>query len=434
MSGDAYGSGADAGSATRELAPLTFVLHRPYFDLQAPLSPTAASTTVFAPLHRYRDLEAGEPLLGVAGTVPPAFRTSLLRQSGLSAYASIAPGEADPSVRTPEWEALCECTARYRSLPLERQALVAALWGSLGFHGLVLKHAQEFTNQELAGSRAARLLALTVSLSRSMVGAFDAETLERLFAHAPRTASERFIAGQRLAFQRGRVMRDPAALSHVLAELRQFVDADRDDSFRGRLRKGQVLLVASFFPFLVGDHSALVARRQEALEAAFALTPTNVTETVVARAHIVAVLEHSAWQEAERRDGESADSFTAFTLRVEPTHVPARMRLANSLSAQGLLDAAAGEFLRAARVGPPGTALCFYHAGKSLEAAGAIEQAVDAYARALAIEATPALVARVRRLGEILADPALSDWCTAAAGTESPVSDLRTSYDQARHR
>jgi tetratricopeptide (TPR) repeat protein len=397
------------------VSSLVVAFQRPYFDLEQPLG---GPLSAWAPLHRFRSIGAGEPLLGISGTVMPSFRVSLRRESG-AACALTDPRETRAKTGSAAWERLCGLTDDFPSLAGPSRALVAELWSALGFHGLILEHVAPPPKRDLADHGWARRLALVRSLTVAATSGVDVAELERIEAAAPRSAPERFTAVQRLALHYSITGPDPVRLAAAVDAMRSFVEREhRADGFEARLRASQLRMMEAHAVARSRELNELIPARRAAFDSAAALGSSEVVEQLVARAHQHALAEHCARQDVELGWTESAERHTRLALRLDPADARSHLRLGRLLVRAGRVAEAGDAFLAAARHGPPGTARAYFYGGSCLAALGKTSAALQALLRSYELVQRRAVRLAVARCAADLRDQPLEQWARAPRSDE----------------
>lgn len=408
----------------------TFWLHRPYFDL-GPAE--GGSLLAQGPLHALEALRRDAPIPGTYSAQPEAFRQSLVRQTGLIAYACTEPADLDPAYRTPEWELLCDLSDRFEHLPTARQVLVARLWSNLGFQRLILRRVSPVTPEEIASSEDHGNLALVRAAARSMEQGFAQDDLVMVLRYAPPGRRDRFYAALRMALHHGNVTREADWVRQAREAMEEYIHSPHHDrsSFEYQLQLSQFYMGAGCLSLLEGNWRKLAQERTLGLELARGLCNRPGMEGAVGRYHCITVLEQLA-REIAHQDPERAGEYLDEALGLDPCHVPALLARADLLYRQGRFREAATLYVGAAHHGPPGTAVSTYMAGQCYERLGQLELACDAYLASLRVNpAGVSPLVALARIAKRLNLSSMARWCYAR-GVALHSAGLLTDEEAAR--
>lgn len=360
-----------------------------YFNLGPALSPCMYAAI---PTHAYEFAVQGEQSrIDLQRIMPPAFRSNLVRESGLRDFAVSHPGELPEELRTPEWQQLCDWVASYSTDDLARQRLTCHVLFRLGFRRLVLDLIEERPADSLREP-----------------GEFHLQRL-RDFAQYADSVGGRTPTEPRVVFETLDNPRCPLILRYsgsvfaVVYAAR--VSKSIEDAVRGRARAQEYLddILASddfsefektmlhsrfyrgvgFVPFMQGDAGGTVDDMARAEELARALHPATPWEELLARENLHACLESRSKEAFGLGQTQLGHARTEEFLALDPYDPKSHIELAESLSKQERYAEAAASYLRAARLGPLGTALAYNMAGEAFDRAGQPALAEDCFAQAL---------------------------------------------------
>jgi hypothetical protein len=326
----------------------------------------------------------------------PALRDSLVQESGLAEFAVRYPAQLPQPLRTPAWQQLCAWVAGFGEADPERQLLTALVLREVGLGQLLLDLVGE---PDLAQLRDPAAFHLAAVRARSAAPLVD----------APHCPPELRLAGALAGLTRTRRDRGPEQWSdragHALTEV---LAADRLTAFdqvvlHSRYHRGMARLA-----LLRRDPDAVA----QALSAAEALARSALAQVPwqeqVQRADLVACLTGRAVEARWLGDPGLAQQRLEAALAVDPYDPVSQLRVGCGLTRLGRFDAAAVAFLRAARLGPPATALAYRLAADCQRRTGEPAVAEDGYLQALRIDP--------------LAGPAVHGWLRTASADLAPVA------------
>jgi tetratricopeptide (TPR) repeat protein len=408
---------AAPGSAGRQLdvRPLAFELGRPYFDL----GPVAATAPLhaFEPAYAFEDLEAGDPQrLGPAMSMTAMFRQLLVHETGLHGYAASTPSDLAPDLRTPAWQHLCSLLARWHTLDHGARLSVARVMIALTFAQAACDRLNPRpSTDEIRVSRDAASLAWLSGYAQFVT----APRLERepplialVAKESPRGSLARVFAASLLVVVHSEWLRDVRTGAGWLSELQRLVDEaeglDADDEERLRIR---YRLIEARHRVAVGESDRAAATIEAARTAAERIPERSGRPGVLRREGLRRVLDSQSRIARGRNDRELALAAARSAVEIDSSDSKAHLLLGNLLFEHGDLAAAQDEFRRAAQLGPLFTGRAAFMLGVCAEHAGSLEEAADAYARALRVDPTSssAAVALVR-CATMLPFPSLREW------------------------
>jgi tetratricopeptide (TPR) repeat protein len=161
---------------------------------------------------------------------------------------------------------------------------------------------------------------------------------------------------------------------------------------------------ASFAPFLARDRAAVVADMDLSEELARAVPTSNPREEFLKAENLHACLESRSKEAFAMDDLALGHRRTEEFLALDPYDPKSNIELAESLLRQDRHREAGDAYLRAARLGPLGTAIAYSMAGECFDRAGERTLAEDCFVQALRVDPYSISAARGwRRVGS--ADP-----------------------------
>lgn len=406
----------------------TYWLLRPYFDLE----PSPAGPLMnWGPLLAYEVVVTGQPLPGTQRILIGPFRRNLVEQTGLSQYAVSHPAELPETHRTERWQHLVELTKRFTALTPRQQLYVGRLLVYLGFHTLVLRLIPRYGASEIASSPEVAALAGLRAFASNVLhhgkwDSYDPQELELVVTHAP-PGPTRFYTANTLLVYHAKVTRNLMRVRECRSIMAECLEQSRKcrESFDYLMDVSRFYRSASFLPFLEGRREQVVQEMDTAERLARELLEKAETQAqqVVARENMHPVLESRMREALWLGDWDLALERMRELVQIDPWDAKAYVELGQLLAQRGELEEATQCFLRAARYGPPGTAVAYYLAGWCYEQGEDLEQACQCYMAALRIDpegisALQGLVRCARRLGHT----PLVEWCAAHAARLESVA------------
>lgn len=365
-----------------------------YFDLGTSRSPCLYARL---PAMAFEFAEAGAyPRVDLQRVMPPAFRRNLVRESGLHAFAAERPADLPPALRTPAWERLCRWTAEFRRSDLDRQLLTANVLFRLGFHDLVLELVPEREAETLREPAEFYLHHLReMSRYTRSVGTARTAVPFRIFemAGSPRCPLHLRLRGSVIAVVfEGRLSRSvevaatwrgraEEALAEVLAG-----DGEEFTPFEKAMLESRTYRGLSFVPFLRRDHAGVALDMDRSEAVARAVPAATDWERFLRDENLHACIESRSKESFAVRDLELGHRRTVEFLAIDPYDPKSHIEMGENLLRRGRPAEAADSYLRAAGLGPLGTAIGYHMAGECFERAGRRAEAEDCYAQALRLD------------------------------------------------
>lgn len=325
--------------------------------------------------------------------LPPAFRGNLLRESGLVEFACRHPAELPADLRTAEWDQLCDWVAGFDMHDPMRQYLTSRLLFRLGFHRLVLdlvppRSAEDLSEPiEFSLYRQRDLVEYAASQGRRTV----LPTQTFAMADNPKCPLHTRLAiatsGVVFAARETRVLEDA---ERWRARAQEYLDAllasDEYSQFEKDMLHSRFYRGVGFVPFMRGDRGGTVDEMSRAEELARAVPTHDDWEEMLKRENLHACLESRSKEAFGLGDIELGHARTEEFLALDPYDPKSHIEFGESLVKQERYAEAAESYLRAARLGPLGTALAYNMAGECFDKAGEPAPAEDCFVQALRID------------------------------------------------
>lgn len=347
------------------------------------------------PLLSYQLLRDGQDGLGVQRALSGSFRANLAQQCGPGEVAVDDPRELPGDRRTPEWGELCELVDDFARMDDQVRVRVVRVLIDLAFHALVVRLVPEFDVPTVEGDPTkARLLGLR-GFARYMLmqgewQRYEPSEFVSLLSARSIPHPVRFAAANILLIYHARVTRNIGMVRSCREQMEQSLHhLSSPHSFAADMYTSRFYRAASYLPFLAGHRAQVTFEMQKAEDLARDLLgrATSGAERIVAEENIHPVLESRA-REAQWLGDRDLAYTRIKELRdvIDPWDAKVRLEHAELLAAHGEWQAAAKEFVAAAELGPPGTAIAWTMAGECYMRLGFTSEATCAYLAALRLD------------------------------------------------
>jgi tetratricopeptide (TPR) repeat protein len=374
MNGWAYDYGRVGVSAP---SWLTFQVHRPYFD--GALSPVTAiqarGPVLAARLFARRDPAA--PRFSM--TMPASYRRLLIEESRLAQYQVTTPADLPAELASPDWALMAGAFGRRCELDgADRAGLVLWLVAAC-LPGAVLEVVPADLAQAACASEndaLAQYARATALFQREGLSAATAAAYAPLVGEPQATVAHlQALAGW--AHHLARHAKDDSQVPRYQALARELCE-----KLAGTLPEFH----AAVWHARLALREAMSAERHGALDEAWRLlgsaqdaltsaAPAGEDDHEVARELTRRLIDRRVEIAVRRGDTAAEDAALAEGIALDPYCVKIRMQAAQAAERRGELEAALAGYLRAARLGPFGTAFALLHAAQAARRLGHAELA-----------------------------------------------------------
>ncbi|MER5638005.1 hypothetical protein ABT095_13730 [Kitasatospora sp. NPDC002227] len=393
-------------------------MHAAYFNLGESKSPGLyANLPTLAFQHAERGLHPG---VNFQRLMPPAFRTNLIRESGLHEFAVAHPADLPAHLRTPAWDTLCGWIEDFHTFTAERQHQVAGVLFRLGFAKLLQELLPFRPAAELTTAAELRLhhwLDVVRWVSSVGQGKLVHPANSMAIAEHPACPTQlRFVIAVFSVIFEARETKDlQLALTwreigeKAMAEL---LDDPGYSEFEKIMLESRFYRSVSYVPFLQKDIAKLASDMDRAEELARAVPAVGEYQEFLARENLRACVESRSKEFYAFGENERAHRLVAEALAIDPYEPKTHIEVAEGLMKEGRPEEAAHSYLRTARLGPVSTAFGYAAAGDCFARAGRELLAEDCFFQALRLD--PYAISAAR------------GW--ASVGAAGGMGELATSY------
>jgi tetratricopeptide (TPR) repeat protein len=359
------------------------------------------------------------PRIGPQRIMPPAFRTNLVKESGLSEFRATHPADLPVSLRTPAWQQLCDWVDAFSDIDLMRQHLVSMLLFRLGFRELVLELvpqlplAQLRTPLDFHHQNWREIVHYAASAGKERTApmrSFQMVDHPECPLHLRLTLS---VLGVVFVGRETRSVEDAVSWrKRAQGYLEEVLDSDEYTPFEKTMWHSRFYRGVSFAPFLAKNRRQLVADMDRSEELSRAVPANSAWEIFLKAENLHACLESRSKEAFGLGELELAHRRTEEFLALDPYDPKSHIEAAESLAKQDRFREAGDAYLRAARLGPLGTAIAYSMAGECYARAGASTLAEDCFVQSLRVD--PYAISAARGWRRVASDDALAaEYATA---------------------
>ncbi|MFZ4151489.1 tetratricopeptide repeat protein [Streptomyces pseudogriseolus] len=391
-------------------------LYRPFVDL-GPWQAGGNPVTLALQMASHALADQQNRVMQNTGVALPSFRRTLLRATSLTRYLVDDPRDLDETVRTADWQLLCDHLDVYERLDGPQRLRTLWVLNRLTMHSAILRY-EEWRRRRTTGQPSDRRADLMCEIARISLfhdgsGALDLTGLERLEATAPPGSWEHVEATYLLAQTSAKTLDDVLRLArHLDTHLASIEAVDRPEHDRAKLLSRYHRL-AAFLPQLTGDLDGMV-RQMDAAESHCELMSRDEPHTRADwELFRYALLESRVKERFACNDFPGAERYALALVDHAPSTPNSWLTLGQARIERGDLEGALESCRWAALLGPHIAAEAEFMAGQCLEQLGRPDGARNAYVRSLTADPLAASSAeRLHESGLAAANPYLADWVT----------------------
>lgn len=347
-------------------------LLRPYLDL----GPLVVGPLYARGIEQYwrAFAEPHGPAFALQRTLPPAFRTQLVGESGRAEFLVDDPGDLPVSLRTDRWSALCGALEQWLTLSLERRRRLVLLLHSLCLYTPVLRLLPEFDDRllredpidvELAYWRASARYVLGAPSRLADYRSADMSVLEAIAAASRVAVPAAFNASVKVFVHKSKVGAPRAEIAKAGARLeRALADSvGKVDRFTCALLTSRFYRAMGFLPQRLGNRAEVVRLMDLAERHARGMKPVTEAQKLVYLENLHPVLESRTKEALWLGDRELALERALGVVDLDPYDSKAWVELGEVRMARKEWAPAAEAYVVAGMLGPPASAIGRYMAG-----------------------------------------------------------------------
>ena len=368
-------------------------LLRPYIDL----GPLTLGPLYARGIEEYwrTFAEPGAAPFALQRTLPPAFRTQLITESGVPRYLVDDPRELDARLRTDRWSSVCDALDDWQALPDARKCALVLLLHSLCLYAPVLKLVPEFNPRlslddpaavELAYWRASAHYVLNLPTRVADYADADMSAFETIAAAAPPAVPAALNAAIKVFVHRAKTGAAASGLSKWRARLERVL-ADTVggvDAFTAQLLTSRYYRALAFLPQQQGQRAEVVRLMGLAERTARRMRPKTKAQELMYLENLHPVLESRTKEALWLGDRALALSRARKVVKLDPYDSKAWVELGEVRMKRKEWSEAAQAYVVAAMLGPPASAIgrhmagvCFRRTGQDLLASFFFKDALE---------------------------------------------------------
>lgn len=375
--------GFGAATAARERYLAGWLL-RPYIDL-GPLTVGPLYARGIAEYWR-AFIDPKAPRFALQRTLPPAFRTQLIAESGHPDYSVKDPRELPARLRTDRWSAVCDALDTWHDLTFERKRALVLLLHSLCLYEPVLRLVDDDAAVELRYWRESARYVLGVPSRIADYRKADLSAFEAIVLESPEAVPAAFNAAIKTFVHKAKTGAPRADLKRWVGHLeRALGDAvARTDGFNADLLTSRYYRALGFLPQKEGKRKEVVRLMDLAERHARRIKPKTSAEEILYLENLHPVLESRTKEALWLRDLDLALRRAKQVVKLDPYDSKTWVELGQVRMARKEWARAAESYVVAALLGPPASAIgrhmagvCFRRCGQDMLAAYFFKDALE---------------------------------------------------------
>lgn len=324
---------------------------------------------------------AQSPSFQLQRTLPPAFRTQLIAETGRPEYRVSDPRTLPRKLRTVRWQTVCDALDRWPDLHAERQCRLVVLLHSLCLYqpALALVPAmarrtlrRDERNVKLAYWRASAQYALGLPKRTSDYVTADLSVFETIVRDAPDAIPEAFNSAVKIFVHKVKVGAQLRELGKWAEKVeRALADAiPRVDAFTGDLLASRGYRALGFLPQRRGDRAAIVPTMDLAERHALSMKPATRAQELLYLENLHPLMESRTKEALWLGDRDLALARARKVVELDPYDSKAWVELGELRMLRKEWEHAAEAYAVAGMLGPPACAVGRYMAGVCLRQLG----------------------------------------------------------------
>jgi tetratricopeptide (TPR) repeat protein len=307
-------------------------------------------------------------------TLPPAFRTQLIVESGRPEYLVEDPRELREELRTDRWSAVCAALDDWHELPGARKNALVLLLHSLCLYTPVLKLVPEFDLRVVQGDMAAVELSYWRASARYVLGMpsriadyndADMSVFKTIAVDIPDAIPAAFNAANKVFVHKAKTGAAPAELARWRNHLeRALADAvSRLEPFDAQLLTSRYYRALGFLPQKRGDRAEVIRLMNLAERYARRMKPKTSAQELIYLENLHPVLESRTKEALWLGDRELALKRAHEVIKIDPYDSKAWVELGEVRIKRKEWSKASEAYVVAAMLGPPASAIGRHMAG-----------------------------------------------------------------------
>jgi tetratricopeptide (TPR) repeat protein len=314
------------------------------------------------------------PRFALQRTLPPAFRSQLIAESGHPGYLVADPRQLPQELRTDRWSAVCDALDHWRELPAASKRALVLLLHALCLYEPVLKLVPAFSARTMGGGAADVELYYWRASAGYVLGVpnriadyrnADTSVFEAIVVDAPDAVPAAFNAAVKVFVHKAKTGAGAAELAQWGARLERAVaDAvGKVDQFTADLLTSRFYRAMGFLPQKHGDRAKVVRLMNLAERHARKMKPATIAQQLLYLENLHPVLESRAKEALWLGDHALALRRARQVVKLDAYDSKAWVELGQIRMARKEWALAAEAYVCAATLGPPASAIGRHMAG-----------------------------------------------------------------------
>lgn len=360
-------------------------MYQPFFNLK--LSNTDVPLNSIRPILAYKSLTSNDNFI-MQRSMTESFRANLIKESGLKQYPLFDPRELPDDLRSDEWNTLCELVDNFDSLTALIQYKTLYLLNTLCFYRLVMKLVPPTIYNEIKSESVAKIAYMRAMADYHLNGfkqSFSINDFLSIIKQLPKESLTRHSIALTLTIYYAKINKNIDSSSYFreialdyLKNCNYHCEQDEYKLLYSRFYRG-----ASYVPFLKNNKVMVKDEMNLAEEYARSVSKESDDNEYIKKDNLYFVLESRMREAIWNNDLDLALERIKEATSLDPWDSRAHIEIGEILFRRGELDKAAIEYIKAARLGPPGTSLGYYMAGYCYDNLDEYELALDYYINSL---------------------------------------------------
>lgn len=355
----------------------------------------------------YDQLEKSKTVAShVQFNLPESFRKLLIYELRAPQYDVSSPSMLEPELRSDRWQLLCDYLDTFNDHSVDIQIKIVRLLGGLCFHNVIVEKVSPLSDMNLSDNTSLSTLAFLRAFSKLLINndqslPAESEEIKFIAYNSPEGSLAKVAAALQLLVVSAYSFRDLEGAEYW----RSYADAQVKlalpslDSFTAGLLLSNYYRAASFVPQLRNDAAQLIHEMDQCQAHAESLAGFTTEQKYLCRENLNIILESRAKEALWLKDLELAEARTRHLVTSEVNEPRYQLELGEILLKKGQYSDSAKCYRKAARLGPPDTAIAWFMAGQCYQSLGDQEAAYQCYASS--IDSDPYAISPVKRICQL---------------------------------